>query len=659
MTHARDPLTDDETTGGRFRRRPLGEVLVAQGLLTSEQLAQALAAQADRVPGQPRKRLGAVVIELGLATERQISAALADALGLELVDLHRTIVMPEQARLLPRGVAERHGLVPMDFDGTTLTVAAADPIDVVAIDDARLYTGAQQVRVLVATPSQVVEQVSRAWAGADDGDDVEALFQGITTQAEREEDEAAQAVQSAPVVRLVDVILTDAVRAGASDVHLEPHAEGIRVRFRVDGALRDVMTIPRGARGSTVSRIKIVSGLDIAERRRPQDGRAKLSVGDAAVEARVSTLPTLYGEKVVVRLLPRSESVPTLADSGLTPTQLEAVEWAITQPQGLILITGPTGSGKTSTLYSALHRLCTPERNIVTLEDPIEVQVPGTTQVQVHERSGLTFARGLRSILRQDPDVVMVGEVRDPETAELALQASLTGHLVLTTLHTNDAVGAVTRLVDMGMDPFLIASSLTLVAAQRLVRRPCSSCAVPYIPDARTLSLLGLAEHDLADATPRRGAGCPDCGGTGYRGRTGVFEVLPVTAAMRRTLLSTPTTAAISAAARENGMTTLRASALAAAQRGETTYEEVLRVTQLDLGATHRCPVCARIVAEDMVCCPWDGAPVGPVRCTGCERTLDREWITCGWCGTEAPGQHVAHPVQVGRVSAPAPREEV
>ena len=619
-------------------RRRLGEVFVQQGLLTDEQVQEALAAQAQVLPGQPRKRLGNVVIELGMATERQVAEALAEALGLPLVDLGRTIVVPEHVRLLPRPVAERSNILVLERDGGRFKVATSDPTNVVALDDVKLYTGATELQVVVATASQVRDQLGRAWSLSEDAGDVDALFEGLDADRDDDPDVNAQAVEAAPIVRLVDVILADAVRARASDVHIEPQAGELRIRYRVDGLLRDVMTVPKNATAAAVSRVKIVSGLDIAERRRPQDGRAKLTVDGFVVEARISTLPTLHGEKVVIRLLPRAENVPLMSKTGMTPAQLEHVGAALTQSQGLVLITGPTGSGKTNTLYASIQQVSTPDRNIVTLEDPVEVQVAGITQVQVHERSGMTFARGLRSILRQDPDIVLVGEVRDQETAELALQASLTGHLVLTTLHTNDAVAAITRLVEMGVEPFLVASSLTLVVAQRLVRKPCASCAADYTPSPRTLALLGLSDVDLKGATPKRGAGCADCGGTGYRGRTGVFEVLPVNAALRKVLLSTPTEAAIGAAAREHGMTTLRASALAAAHRGETTYEEVLRATHVDTVSGPRCPTCARALADDMQCCPWDGALLGSDRCVSCSRHLDAEWSTCPWCRTPVAG---------------------
>jgi type IV pilus assembly protein PilB len=635
-------------------RKRIGEVLVSQGLVTEQQLAEALDAQRDVAPGSQRKRLGTVVIDLGMATELQVAEALAEALGLQLVDLGRTLVVPEHVRLLPRAVAERTGLIILDRQGNKFNVATSDPTNVVALDDVKLYTGASELHVVVATDSQVRDHLNRAWSLSEDAADMNTLFEGLDNDADPSHEELAQqAVEAAPIVRLVDVVLADAVRARASDVHVEPQANELRIRYRVDGLLRDVMTVPKNATAAAVSRIKIVSGLDIAERRRPQDGRAKLTVDGLTVEARISTLPTLHGEKVVIRLLPRAENVPLLTKTGMTPPQLELIGSALTQSQGLVLITGPTGSGKTNTLYAAIQQVSTPDRNIVTLEDPVEVQVAGITQVQVHERSGMTFARGLRSILRQDPDIVLVGEVRDQETAELALQASLTGHLVLTTLHTNDAVSAITRLVDMGVEPFLVASSLSLVVAQRLVRKPCGACAAEYTPTARTLSLLGLVDTDLSEATPRRGRGCAECGGTGYRGRTGVYEVLPITAALRKVLLSTPTEAAIGAAAREHGMTTLRAAALAAAFRGDTTFEEVLRATHVDTVSGPRCPTCARALADDMVCCPWDGAVLGSNRCTSCDKALDPEWSICPWCRTAIPGRQEK---EAGRDAAELPR---
>jgi len=633
-----------------MQRRRLGEVLVDARVITEEQLQQALAMQTEVERGTRRRRLGTVIIEAGFASDRQIAEALATSLGLQVTDLGQLRMSPEIVRSLPRAVAERINLLVLERDGNRIVVATSDPTNIVAIDDVKLYTNATDVQVLVATDGQVRDHLARAWSLSQDSSDVGAMFAEIDSPDDAFDDPSAAGTDDAPVVRLVDVILADAVRAEASDVHIEPQAGELRIRYRVDGLLRDVMTVPRNAAASTVSRIKIVSGLDIAERRRPQDGRAKLTVDGAVVEARVSTLPTLHGEKAVIRLLPRSEKIPRLDQTGLTGRQFESLTSSLVQSQGLILITGPTGSGKTNTLYAGIQQISTPDRNIVALEDPVEIQVAGITQVQVNERAGMTFARGLRSILRQDPDIVLVGEVRDLETAELALQASLTGHLVLTTLHTNDAVSAITRLVDMGVEPFLVASSLTLVVAQRLVRRPCESCKTDYMPSPRTLSLLGIAERDLTDATPKRGKGCADCGDTGYRGRTGVFEVLPVTAEMRHVLLTTPTESAIGAAARAYGMATLRTSALVAAHDGDTTYEEVLRVTHVDDVAGPRCPICARALADDMVCCPWDGTPVGQNRCIGCERPMDPQWTTCPWCRTPAATPPLVEEKEVRRL---------
>ena len=628
------PLVRDAALGVPVQpvseRRRIGEVLLAQGVLTPAQLDEAVVLQ--QAAGSPRPRLGQLVVRLGLADETAVATALAAALCLPLVDLSRVTPQPAAVRSLPRAVALRTGVLVLAREGRRLTIATADPTNVVSLDDVKLHTGATELTVLVAAESQLRQHLSRAWSLSEDSSDLADLAEEATEPDLLTAELTPESVEAAPIVRMVDVLLADAVRSGASDVHVEPQKGELRIRYRVDGVLREVMTVPRGATASVVSRIKILAGMDIAERRRPQDGRARVTADGDVVEARVSTLPTLHGEKVVIRLLPAAEDVPQLPRTGLAPRQLAQLEEALAQSQGLVLITGPTGSGKTNTMYASIQHLRMPGLNIVTLEDPVEVQVAGITQVQVHERSGLTFARGLRSVLRQDPDVVLVGEVRDPETAELALKASLTGHLVLTTLHTNDAVAAVTRLVDMGVEPFLVASSLTLVVAQRLVRRPCARCAEPYLPSEETLDLLGLHARDLEGATPLRGTGCADCGNTGYRGRTGVFEVLPVTPGLRKVLLHSPTESALRAAAAEQGMLTLRGSALAAAHDGHTTYEEVLRVTTLDGSAGRRCTTCARSLADDMVRCPYDGTPARSGLCASCERPMEEEWNACPYC---------------------------
>ncbi|MEP7054394.1 MAG: ATPase, T2SS/T4P/T4SS family [Actinomycetota bacterium] len=617
------------------RRRRIGEVLVSTGTITEDQLHEALAAQAAQPADQQRKKLGTMIVDLGLASELQIAHALGEAIGVQVVDLAQTAISPETARVIPRNVAERYGLLALEWNGRTLKVAIADPTNVVALDDARLYTKAHDLHVVVATESGIREHLTRIWSLAEDSSDMVTMLEDVDAESDADFITSSKDADSTPVVRLVNVILADAVRARASDIHVEPQLKDVRIRYRIDGLLRDVMTVPKNAAAPLTSRIKIISGLDIAERRRPQDGRARLAVDGVHLDARISSLPTMHGEKIVIRLLARADNVPPLIKSGMEEKQLEDVLTAMLVPQGLILITGPTGSGKTSTLYSAINQIRTPDRNIVTLEDPVEIQLPGVNQVQVHEKSGLTFARGLRSILRQDPDIVLVGEVRDLETAELALQASLTGHMVLTTLHTNGAIAAIARFIDMGVEPFLVASSLSLVVAQRLVRTPCLTCIGPYTPSPRTMKMLGLVESDLEDAVLRRGRGCNDCGQTGYKGRVGIYEVLPVTAGVRAALIQNPTEANILVAAQAAGMISLRAAGLLKALRGETTLEEILRVTHVDIVDGTRCPACDRGVEEDMLCCPWCGTDVDRGNCGSCAKPLDADWRICPYCRTE------------------------
>jgi type IV pilus assembly protein PilB len=617
-------------------RRRIGQVLVEAGVITTDQLESCIGVQAQQ-PRAERQRLGAIVLEHGLATERDIASALARTLGLELIELGNANIKSEAARMVPRAVAERFTALGLDHDNGVLRLAMADPTDIVALDDIRLITGVRSVVVVVATESAIRKQLSRVWSLEEDASDVVAsvdAFEG--SEADDEDGDARAGLDETPIVRLANVILADAVRALASDIHLEPGRDELVVRYRVDGLLRDVMALPRSVQSALTSRLKIISGLDIAERRRPQDGRTRLNVDGVFVDARVSTMRTMHGEKMVLRLLSRPEGVVPLSRVGLSEAQLEAFLRTIIAPQGLILITGPTGSGKTSTLYSAVTQLRTPDRNLVTLEDPVEMELGGINQTQVNEKAGITFANGLRSILRQDPDVILVGEVRDAETAELAMRASLTGHLVFTTLHTNDAAAAVTRLVDMGVEPFLIASSLALVLAQRLVRVPCQSCAAPYTPSPRTLQLLGLVEEDLVGARLLRGRGCDACGETGYKGRVAIFELLEVDAAMRAVLTNKPTEATIRSTARAMGAHSLRTDGIVKALRGDTTLEEILRVTQVDSVSGPRCHSCRRGLEADMAYCPWCATEQQQTGCHSCGKALEHEWRVCPWCRTPA-----------------------
>jgi type IV pilus assembly protein PilB len=626
------PLSETAVSEGFAVRRRLGEVLIDSHLITQPQLEHALSVQAT--DSGPRRRLGQVVAALGSASEREVAEALATHLGLKAFDLARVVPAPDVVRLLPRAVAERTGVLVMDrHESGGLVIATSDPTNVLALDDVKMYTRAPELFVVVAPATQIKDHLARAWSLSEDT--AVSMIEDAEEQAAPDEQLGSTGTSDdAPIVKLVNQVLGDAARLRASDIHIEMQRSGLRIRYRVDGLLRDVMTAPRRLGPSIVSRVKIMSGLDIAERRVPQDGRSRIVVDGSPIDTRVSTLPSLHGEKVVVRLLTRADNVPTLESLGFEPEQLETFLAALSVPQGLVLITGPTGSGKTNTLYAAIHQTMTPDKNIVTLEDPIEVQLPGITQVQVNEKTGMTFGAGLRSILRQDPDIVLVGEVRDGQTAEMALKASQTGHLVLTTLHTNSAVAALTRLVDMGVEPFLVASSLTAAVGQRLVRKPCESCAEGYIPDDGTLAVLGLRIEDILDATPLKGTGCPDCAGTGYRGRTAVYEVLEVDAAMRQVLMTSATESAVGAQAKAAGMMTMRAAALAKARRGETTFEEVIRVTHSDHAGGEQCASCHRGVEAGMVACPWCGVGINRGACAACGRNVEPDWTTCPWCRT-------------------------
>ena len=570
-------------------RRRLGEVLVAGGVLTEAQLDEALRAQKEDT-GRRRRRLGEVITALGLADEVAIARALSDQLGLPFVDLGSLPIADETLAVLPRNVAVRHVAVPITVAHDVLTVALADPTNVLALDDIRLATKLSSVRTAVATASDLQEAVNRYYGGAAASGGVADTFGALAdvegleaTEDKDEELEQVGDVDDAPVVRLVNAIMGEALHSRASDIHIEPQERDVHVRFRIDGLLREITIVPKPIQGPLISRIKILSGMDISERRKPQDGRGRIRLERMEADTRVSSMPTMHGETVVIRLLRKeSEKAKTIAEIGLADHDREAFERALSEPQGLVLITGPTGSGKTSSLYAGLATVIRPDINVVTLEDPVEYQMAGVNQVQINERVGLTFASGLRTILRQDPDIVMVGEIRDPETASIAMQASMTGHLVLSTLHTNDAPSAVSRLIDMGVEPFLITSSLTLVVGQRLARVPCEKCSEPVEASPRTLELLGLEPEEVEHAELRMGPGCGFCSQTGYKGRLGLFEVVRITRTMRELIVARASETAMREEAVAGGMRSMRSDGLAKALVGRTTLEEVLRVTPPD-----------------------------------------------------------------------------
>jgi type IV pilus assembly protein PilB len=559
---------------GWRRVASLGEALLAAGLLTPEQLAEAARRQQET-----SQHLARVILEMEVEPRREVAAAVAAHLGVEFASLPDRPPDAQLLALVPEHLARRYQTVPLEVAGGTLRLGMVDPLDVVALDDLRKVTGLDTVPVLI-TPEDFRLALGRYPA-------LDRAVGDVLEEVRRDEPEGEAAVghlravaEEAPIVRLAHSILVQAVRQRASDIHVEPQEREVVVRFRVDGTLHRVMAVPMQAHAALVSRLKIMANLDIAERRVPQDGRIEMTLDGRAVDLRVSTVPSMWGESVVMRILDKGNAMVPIERLGFRPEARARFERLIAKPYGLILVTGPTGSGKTTTLYAALNRLNRPDVKILTIEDPVEYQLPGIVQVQVNPRAGLTFARGLRAFLRQDPDIIMLGEIRDEETARIAVQASLTGHLVLSTLHTNDAPSAVTRLADMGIEPFLVAASVLGVVAQRLVRALCVECREPYAPTPEVLARLGLGPAEAP--VVYRPRGCPRCGGLGYRGRLGLYEVMTVDDALRELIVRGAGAAALREAALAAGMRTLRDEGLARALDGTTSLEEVLRVVLVD-----------------------------------------------------------------------------
>ncbi len=521
--------------------------------------------------------VGQALVAIGAIDDSRYTRFLGEVYNLPVVFLEEVEIPPECLELIPADVAAKFQVLPLKREGRVLTVAMANPSNIFAIDDIKFITSLD-VQPVVCNEVAIKQAIEKFYHA---GDSLASIMEGLEDDIElvEEEEEDPSLVgeegQNAPVVKLVNTLLSEAVKVGASDIHIEPYEGKVRVRYRIDGVLEEVMEPPVQLKNAIISRLKIMSELDIAERRIPQDGRIKIKIGDKKVDLRVSTLPTIFGEKVVMRILDKENLNIDLAKFGLEERALQNIIKAIAAPFGMLLVTGPTGSGKTTTLYSCLSRLNTPSLNIMTAEDPVEYNLEGINQVQVREEVGLTFASALRAFLRQDPNVVMVGEIRDLETGSIATKASLTGHLVLSTLHTNDAPSTINRLIDMGIEPFLVASSTVLIMAQRLVRRICENCKTEENVPTDALVEIGLP----ADTIVFRGAGCDRCGGNGYSGRQGLFEVLPVTPEIREMILDRASTAELRQKAIDQGMLTLRQDGLLKIQKGITTVEEVLRET--------------------------------------------------------------------------------
>lgn len=560
----------------------LGELLVREKLISLQQLRQAQDEQ--RKGGQ---NLGYALAKLGYVSDREMTNFLSSQYRVPAVNLDEYEVDPDVLRLVPQDVAEKHKILPLSRAGASLVVAMSDPTNLHAIDDIKFLT-ALNVEPVVSSESAILAAIDRYYNVGPSYDEVMADFdEGEINFGEDDDElnvvELEKASEDAPVVRLVNMILLAAIKKGASDIHVEPYEKKLRIRYRVDGVLMEEMVPPLKLRAALVSRLKIMSSLDIAERRLPQDGRIKLKLGKGReMDFRVSVLPTMWGEKVVLRLLDKSNLQLDMTKLGFDQAPLDDFQWAINQPWGMVLVTGPTGSGKTTTLYSALSDLNKDGVNISTAEDPVEYNLPGINQVQMHEEIGLNFAMSLRSFLRQDPDIIMVGEIRDFETAEIAVKAALTGHLVLSTLHTNDAPSTISRMLNMGVEPFLITASVNLVLAQRLARRVCKDCAAAQPIDRKVLTDLGFTEEQMASATIMKGTGCRNCNNTGYKGRVALYEVMRLTESLREMVLQGASTAELKVAAIKAGMTSLRAAGNLKVAAGVTTPEEVLRVTMAD-----------------------------------------------------------------------------
>jgi len=561
----------------------IGDLLVKENLLSREQLAKAKAEAARR-----GERLGAQISKLGYLQESDLNDFVAKQYGVPTIDLAEFEIDPAVIKLIPEDVATKHQVLPVNRAGSTLIIATADPSNIFAIDDIKFLTG-YNVEVVVAAQDALKEAIDRYYDQTSSLEDVigdfdDSDFEVIADDDDVDISELARESEDAPVVKLVNLILTDAIKKLASDIHIEPYEKEFRVRYRIDGVLYEVMKPPLKLRNAITSRIKIMSELDIAERRLPQDGRIKLKMGRGKeMDYRVSVLPTLFGEKVVLRLLDKSTLQLDMTKLGFQSEQLAIFKNCIHQPYGMVLVTGPTGSGKTTTLYSGLTELNKTSENLSTAEDPVEFNLPGINQVQMHEDIGLNFAASLRSFLRQDPDIIMVGEIRDFETAEIAVKAALTGHMVLSTLHTNDAPSSVNRLLNMGIEPFLVASSVNCIVAQRLARRICEECRER---DAEvTLDAMlraGLAEEQAKECKPTKGRGCSRCADTGYKGRIALYEVMELTEELREFVLNGASAAELKREAIRGGMTTLRRSALNKFHDGITTLSEVLRVSAAD-----------------------------------------------------------------------------
>jgi type IV pilus assembly protein PilB len=569
----------------------IGELLVKEKLITAEQLDAALKHQR-----QSGGRLGSILIHLGFVEDDDITALLSRKYGVPSINLQYFEIDPAVIKLIPLEVAQKHMVVPLSRVGSTLTVASTDPTNVFAMDDIKFMTGFN-VEPVVASEASIMEALEKYYGTAHsielkkvydqiaqgDKESVELDLESLADDEEMSIDQLQRSSEDAPIIKLVNLILSDSIKKGASDIHVEPYEKDFRVRFRIDGIMYNMMNPPLRLRDAITSRIKIMAKMDISEKRLPQDGRIKIRTSSNGrkkeIDYRVSSLPTLFGEKIVLRILDKDILPLDMSLLGFEESSLRKIETAIAKPYGMVLVTGPTGSGKTSTLYASLNRLNTPETNIMTAEDPVEYNFRGINQVQIREQIGLTFAAALRSFLRQDPNIILVGEIRDFETTEIAIKAALTGHLVLSSVHTNDAPSTISRLLNMGIEPFLVATSVHLICAQRLIRKICQECKAEIKTPLPALIKAGFTQEEARDVRTFKGEGCKTCNDTGYKGRIGMYEVLEISENIQELILVGASAQEIRRKANEEGMLSLRQSGLAKLKKGLTTLDEVLRET--------------------------------------------------------------------------------
>jgi len=550
----------------------LSQLLLKNNVVTEKQLAQALERQKETGAS-----LGRVLLELGMVKENQLAEIIARELGLEYVDLLEYKINIQATTSIDESMARRYNCIPIDFEDGKLVVAMADPTNIYALDDIRLSTG-YEVKPVVSAREDILNAIQRYYHL-----DTDVVEEALQSKEEEEAEGITGVVDDTPLVRFTTTMITEAINRGASDIHIDPRENEVLIRYRIDGVCQEIKRLPKNVHEGIVSRIKIISDLNIAERRVPQDGHFGLVTNGKSIDFRVAVLPTVYGEKVVMRILDKSSILLRLEDLGFLPEALEKYRQAFTKPHGALLVTGPTGSGKSTSLYATLNVLNTEHKNITTVEDPVEYRLAGINQVQVNPKAGLTFANALRNILRTSPDILMVGEIRDRETAKTAIEAALTGHLVLSTLHTNDAPSALPRLIEMGVEAFLVSSAVNCVMAQRLVRKLCPNCKVPYEPDMEVLKALDFPYEDMDDLILYKANenGCAKCGGTGYKGRIGLYEVMPMSEEIKKLTVKEASATTIMKQAKEEGLITMRDDGFIKVKMGITSIEEVMRVVAI------------------------------------------------------------------------------